>query len=142
MRPKIVMIGILFVLLAIPSYNIVPALLTELMNKFTGGGAATPMANQIFAQLGIPPIDTIIKYLQYSLIGLIVAGLFIVVFGMLAKKIQKQPAVTLSIDSGQKMQEQENSNFRALYLLQERLAKGEITSSQYLNLKKVLEDRV
>jgi len=134
------MIGILFVFLAIPSYTIIPTLLTGFMNKFSGGDSPSPMASQIFAQLGIPPIDTIIKFIQYSLIGLIVAGLFITALGIMTKKIQKQPSVALSIDSSQKIQRQENTNLKALHLLQERLAKGEITSSQYLSLKKVLEE--
>jgi uncharacterized membrane protein len=136
------MIGIFFVLVAIPSYSIVPTLFTGFMSKFSGGDSPTPMASQIFSQLGIPPIDAIVKYIQYSLIGLIVAGIFLMAFGIMAKKIQKQPSVALSVDSSQKIQEQENTNFKALHLLQERLAKGEITSSQYLSLKKVLEDKV
>jgi hypothetical protein len=140
-RFKIVMMGILFVFLAIPSYSIVPTLISGMMNKFTGGDSPTPMASQIFSQLGIPPIDTIIKFIQYSLIGLIVAGLLITAVGIMTKKPKEQPAVTLSIDSGQNIQEQENSNLKALHLLQERLAKGEITSSQYMSLKKVLEDK-
>ena len=141
MRIKIVIYG-LCALLAIPSYTIVPSLITTTMSKFSGGNSPSLMASQIFSQLGIPPIDTIIKLIQYSLIGLAVAGLFITVFGVIAKKTPKKSTVTLSINSNQKMQDQESINLRAIHLLQERLAKGEITSTQYMSLKNVLEDKI
>ncbi len=144
MKSKIVLIGIAIILVAIPSYTIVPSGITHAMTKLTGGDTTSSLNNQIFSQLGIPPIDTIAKFIQYSFIGLIVAGLGITVFGAISKKIPKQPPVRLSIESVQRLEddkEEKDANSKAVHLLQERLAKGEITSSQYQNLLKLLEDK-
>jgi uncharacterized membrane protein len=141
-RFRTIIIGICFVLFAIPSYIIIPSFITVEMNKLTGGGSLSPMSYQILSSLGIPPIDTIVVLVQYSFVGLMVAGLGIIAFGAIAKNIPKQTAVKMKIESNQRAYEKEDSNLEVLHLLKERLAKGEITSNQYQDLRKVLEDKV
>jgi len=140
MRFKIIALGIFFVFFAILCYFEVPNLIGGFVNKFSDGSAQTAMTNQIFSQLGIPSIDAIMKYMQYSLIGLVLTGFSMIVFGAIAKKTNIQSSSSLFIDSKQKLGDQDNTNFKVIHLLQERLAKGEITSSQYLSLRRILED--
>ncbi len=161
-KVQLVITGILFVLLAIPSYNILPSFITSEMNKLSGG-KESPMADQILSELHIPPVDTIAKYIKYSCIGFGLAGLGIIAYGAISKRISGMPAVKLSIDASQRVQDgvadklhkdgiinlsidapqrvqdDHNTNIMAIRLLQERLAKGEITSNQYQILKKMLE---
>jgi len=144
MRPRLIIIGAIFVLFAIPSYIAVPHLITLEMSKLPWINSQSDLNNQIFAQLGfppMPPINSIIIFIQYSIIGIIVAGLGIIAFGVISKKAVKQSALNLPIESTQRLQDEE-VNPKALHLLQERLAKGEITSSQFQNLKKMIEDKI
>jgi hypothetical protein len=71
------------------------------------------------------------------------------VFGAVAKKIKKQFTVKVVseepdkvkevIPSPQFTDESAQTNLRIIRILQERLAKGEITSSEFQNLKRFLE---
>ncbi len=108
------------------------------MNKLTGGNSLSPMSYQILSSLGIPPIDTMIVLVKYSFIGLIVAGFGIIAFGAVSKNIPKQKAGKLLVESNI----QEEHQPEVLHLLKERLAKGEITSNQYRDIRNVLEDRI
>jgi hypothetical protein len=137
------MIGITFALLAIPAYSMIPPFITKIMNKLPFGNEQSPMASQIFSQLGMPPIPStpdIIAFVQYCCIGLVVAGVGIIIFGILSKKTPKSSPIKVSLEPAQRLQD-EDTNLKAINLLQERLAKGEITSSQYQNLRKLLEEK-
>jgi len=142
MRFKTVIIGIAFVMFAIPSYIVIPPFITDEMNKLTGGNSLSPMGYQILSKLGIPSIDTIVSLTQYTFVGIIVAGLGTIVFGAISKNIPKQTDVKVQIESNQRLHSKENFNLEVLHLLKERLARGEITSSEYQDLKKVLEDKI
>jgi hypothetical protein len=136
------MIGIAFVVLAIPTYLMSPHYITKAMDKLSLGNEQSPMASQIFAQLGMPPIPStpdLIAFVQYCCIGLAVAGLGIIFFGTVLKK-PLTTTVNISLEPETKLQD-EDTNLKAINLLQERLAKGEITSSQYQNLRKLLEEK-
>ena len=141
MRLRTVVIGIFFIIFAIPSYTIVPTFITTEMNKLTGGGTLSPMSYQILSSLGIPPIDTIVVLIKYSFIGLIIAGFGVIAFGMVSKNIPKRMVAKLSLESNQKADDNEPKP-EVLYLLKERLAKGEITSRQYQDIRNVLEDKI
>lgn len=82
------------------------------MNKLTGGNSLSPMSYQILSSLGIPPIDTIIVLVKYSIIGLIVAGLGIIFFGAVSKNIPNQVVTKLSIESNQQVHVTKNPNPR------------------------------
>jgi hypothetical protein len=136
------MIGIAFVVLAIPAYLVSPHYITKAMDKLSLGNEQSPMASQIFTQLGMPPIPStpdLIAYVQYCCIGLAIAGVGIIFFGTVLKKTLPT-TVKVSLEPPQRLQD-EDTNLKAINLLQERLAKGEITSSQYQNLKKLLEEK-
>ncbi len=141
MKFRIVIIGITFALLGVYAYSMIPPFIAKAMNKLTLGNEQSPMASQIFSQLGMPPIPStpeIAAFVQYCCIGLVIAGIGIVIFGIVSKKTLT--TVKISLESAPRSQD-ENTNFKAINLLQERLAKGEITSSQYQNLRKLLEEK-
>jgi hypothetical protein len=141
MKFRIVIIGITFALFGMYAYRMIPPLITKAMNKLTLGNEQSSMANQIFSQLGMPPIPStpeITAFVQYCCIGLAIAGVGIIIFGMASKKTLT--TVKISLESDQRSQD-DDINLKAINLLQERLAKGEITSSQYQNLRKMLEEK-
>ena len=141
-RFRIIIMGIAFVMFAVPSYIVLPSFITDEMNKLTGGNSLSPMSSAILSKLGIPSIETIVTLTQYSAVGFIVAGLGTIAFGIIAKNIPKQTSIKAQMKSKQRLHESEDSNPDVLYFLKERLAKGEITSNQYHNIKKTLEDEV
>ncbi len=145
MRSKLVIIGFAFMLLAIPAYIITPTFITKAMNKFTfGTSGSSEMNRQIFAQLGMPPIPdvhAVTAFIQYSLIGVMLAGLGIVIFGTISKKMPKSTPLKIPFEEPQVQDYEDDTHAKAIHLLQERLAKGEITSSQYQNLRKMLEEK-
>ncbi len=141
MKFRIVIIGITFALLGMYAYRVIPPLITKAMNKLTLGNEQSSMANQIFSQLGMPPIPStpeIAAFVQYCCIGLAIAGVGIIIFGIVSKKTRT--TVKISLESAQRSQD-DDTTLKAINLLQERLAKGEITSSQYQNLRKMLEEK-
>ena len=111
------------------------------IDKFNGVGAASSMNRQIFDQLGIPPMDSLIPMVRYLFIGMAVAGIGLVGFGAIVKSTPKQVTLKVNLEQEKKVQAPDDSNTKAIQLLQERLAKGEITSSQYQNLKKLMEEK-
>ena len=139
MRKGILAIGIALIIFAIPGYTIGPGFITKEINKLTGG-TDTHMASSILSQMGIPPIDEMFKITQYSFVGLGVAGIGAMVVGAVAKKPKRVFAKpkTKSVDNIEYEDMQVKSN--PSNTLKERLARGEITSSQYQNLKRLLEE--
>ncbi len=143
MKLKIVIIGVMFVLTNL-SYNMIPSFVIKAMNELTFGNSDFSVANQVFSQIGLPPIPStqlIITFIQYLYAGLIVAGFGLIVFGVMSKKVSKLDKLNVHLESIKKSPEEKDADVKTLFLLQERLAKGEITSSQYYNLKKLLEEK-
>ena len=94
-------------------------------------------------------MSAVIPIIQYSVIGMAAAGIGVVLFGFVAKKIPKKVVVKLVTEVSDKEKEVHidskptdekiQTNLRSIRILQERLAKGEISSSEFLNLKRFLE---
>ncbi|MBI1827994.1 MAG: SHOCT domain-containing protein [Thaumarchaeota archaeon] len=152
MRINLVVIGLLLVLIAIPGYLDTPNLISQMVHSMMGpvtGSIPGTNSGAILHQMGYPSRSTIIPLIQYSFVGLAVAGLGFVAFGAVAKKIPKQFTVKLVTEEPEKVKEfhsdtqptdeRTQTNLRSLRILQERLAKGEITSSEFQNLKRFLE---
>lgn len=155
MRPQEIIVGIMLVLFAIPSYFYFPSFISDEMNKLTETNTPSPMAVQILSTLHIPSTETMVKLTQYSSIATGVAGLGFIAFGAIAKKkarpevqyealfdlikILKELAAKMSKGTPQGFQGEKNVSLRAIHLLQERLVQGEITSFQFESLKKLLE---
>jgi len=141
-RFKIILIGFAIVMFAAPCYYLFPTFATHAMSMFTGGTAASPMSYQIFAQLGIPPMQTVITLVQYSIIGFIVFGVGAIAFGIISKGQPKKKSYKLKIESTPQKNEKEDLNPEVIHLLKERLAKGEISFNEYDDLKKAVEEKI
>ena len=141
MRPGLIISGIAMVFFAIPCYIILPPLMQDEIDRFNGPGMASSMNRQIFDQLGIPPMDSLIPITKYLFIGMAVAGLGVIGLGSILKTMPKQVTLKVNLDQEPKVQLSDDPKTKAIQLLQERLARGEITSSQYQNLKKLMEEK-
>ena len=139
MRKGIIIIGVVLIIFTVPGYTISPDLITKEMNVLTGGNADTHLTSAMLAQMGIPPIDEMIKVTQYSIIGLGIVGIGCIFMGAFSKKSKSQFA-TSRTESTYHEEKDEEKKENALNTLQQRLAKGKITSSQYQNLKRILEE--
>ncbi|TSA17405.1 MAG: SHOCT domain-containing protein [Nitrosopumilales archaeon] len=152
MRIALVIIGLCLVLISIPGYLDTPNLMSQMIHSFTGsftGSIPGTSGGSMLHQMGYPSRTVIIPLIQYSFVGLAVAGIGFVGFGSVAKKIPRQFTVKLVTEEPEKVKEfhpdtqptdeRLQTNLRSLRILQERLAKGEITSSEFQNLKRLLE---
>ena len=114
--------------------------------------ASTTGTSTILHQMGFPSKETINKLIQYSFVGLALSALGLILFGMVAKKKVPKQFITKVIMKESKTATEEpkvthqkpvdvklQPNLRSIRILQERLAKGEITSSEFENLKRLLE---
>lgn len=151
MRIQILLIGVVVFALSIIGYMASPTLVSQTMNSFmapmAGSGNFPIQGMSMLTQMGFPSIETINNVTQYSFLGIAFAGVGLTVFGVIAKK--KIPVKTNTktdviiekpVETIQKPQDKEiKENLKTIRLLQERLAKGEITPKEFLDLKRYLE---
>lgn len=99
MRLELVIIGIFLILISIPSYYYVPHYLTTSVHSFVGSMSGGNMNSvSMLRQMGYPSLHEIMPIFQYSLVGLAVAGIGMMIFGWVAKKIPKAISVKLVTD--------------------------------------------
>ena len=139
-------------LFAYPGYVMSPGYISDTVNKLTGGNASHSMTSSFLSQMGIPSVDEMIDIAHYSFIGLGIAGLGLTIYGAVTNN-SKNKIILESIktnssvapNSSDKSNTSDTSSTsempKALWLLQERLAKGEITSRQFKNLRRLLEEQ-
>jgi len=152
MRILLLAIGACLAVISIPGYLDSPSIISQMIHSFTStmtGSIPGTNGGSMLKQMGYPSRTVVIPMIQYMFAGLGVAGVGIAIFGIVAKKIPKQVKVKLVTEEPEKVKEihmdspsiDENAktNLRSLRILQERLAKGEITSSEFQNLKRFLE---
>lgn len=137
MKIRIIIIGITLIFLAVLGYTFGLNIINDEIKHIMGGNTDNSMSTAILSRMGIPPVDEMIKIAKYSFVGLGIIGIGATIFGIISKKYKQQFVVT-EMEPVHPSEIKEKSN--ALNILQERLAKGEITSSQYQNLKRRLEE--
>ncbi len=153
MKGKVLAIGLVIFIISLFGYMDGPAMISQLMNSFTGG-IVTQSSSGIdpYRMMGIPTPEAMGKMIQYSSLGLMLAGLGAIVLGILGKKGKPKQGATVQQENKTKFEppmeierqevvvdEETQTNNRSIEILQERLAKGEITSNEYLNLKRILD---
>ncbi len=96
MRLGLVIIGIFLIMVSIPSYYYAPSYLTASVHSFIGSMSGGNMNSaSLLRQMGYPSLHEVMPIFQYSLVGLAVAGLGMIAFGMVAKKAQKFRSIKL-----------------------------------------------
>ena len=142
--------GLLLTIISIPMYLYSPHFLSQVAHSFissmSGGSTNT---SGMLREMGYPSMSTVISMVQYTAIGLTFAGSGLIMFGTVAKPVPKKVKVKPVIEKEEKIEEipveshpmdkKLETNLRSLRILQERLAKGEITSNEFQNLKRFLE---
>jgi hypothetical protein len=161
MRIRPIIIGLVLVLISVPGYLDTPTLMSQMVHYMMGsmmgstsGSIPGAGGGSILRQMGYPSRSTVVPLIQYSFVGLALAGLGFMGFGAIAKKITSQVTVNLVPGdarepekvgvkevhtSPQITDERIHADNRSLRILQERLAKGEITANEFQNLKRLLE---
>ncbi|MBI3639458.1 MAG: SHOCT domain-containing protein [Thaumarchaeota archaeon] len=164
MRIRPVIIGLVLVLISVPGYLDTPTLMSQMVHYMMGtmtGSIPGAGSGSILKQMGYPSRSTVVPLIQYSFVGLALTGLGFMVFGAIARKITSQVTVNLmtgdakepekveEVKEMKKIKEIHTSpqftderiqiDNRSLRILQERLAKGEITANEFQNLKRLLE---
>ncbi len=87
MRLPLVIVGIVLTIFSIPAYYYSPQYLTNTTHTFIGSMSGGNMNTaSMLRQMGYPSLHQVIAMIQYSLIGMEVAGVGIVMFGLVAKK--------------------------------------------------------
>ncbi|MHB8601468.1 MAG: SHOCT domain-containing protein [Nitrosotalea sp.] len=140
MKKRILAIGSVLIIFAVLGYTISPGLITKEINNLTGENMDTHMTSSILSQIGIPTIDEMVKVTQYSFVGLGISGIGGIIVGIISKKSKPQFVIPKTESAHQVEHDEIKGKSSALNTLQESLAKGEITSSQYQNLKRLLEE--
>ena len=153
MRTILVIIGISLAVFSMIGYVYTPTAISQVAHSMLGmAGSSSSSSFSTSAMLhsmGYPSRSTIIPVMQYSFIGLEVAGMGLTMYGFIAKKpikkvvakknTSKEPGIEESPTNSQSTIENSLTNYSAIRRLQERLANGEITASEFERIKKLLE---
>lgn len=156
MRTQILVIGVVIFVFSIIGYmTFAPGFTSKMMSSFmpptTNSLNFQAQTTHMLMQMGFPPFETIDSTMQFSSLGLAITGVGIIVFGIIAKKkipkkipakTKTEPDVTIekpveTIEKPQDMTMKEN--LRTIRILQERLARGEITPKEFADVKRFLE---
>ena len=150
MNMKLVIIGIVLATLSTILYVKTPSLISQMvhsMMSMTGssGSSSLNTAGMLHA-MGYPSRTVVIPIMQSSFIGLGIMGIIMTVYGIAANKYKRQFVAESSPDQELGTESLANSqsdnppkNYKALRKLQDRLVKGEITTSEFERVKKLLE---
>ena len=148
-------IGSLVVLISIIGYvdaaTLISQMVHSMMSSFVGStpGSFPITTSSMLHSMGYPSKSTVVLFMQYSFVGLAIAGIGMMVHGAVAKNFKKQFTVELDTDEPyeikksytnfQPMDEKLQANSKAISRLQERLANGEIRTDEFERIKKFLE---
>lgn len=152
MRIILVIIGIAIAAFSMIGYVYTPVAISQVAHSMLGMAGSSSSSSfstsSMLHSMGYPSRTAIIPAMQYSFIGLEVAGMGLTFYGFIAKKpvkkapvkkIAKEPGAEESPANSQPTNENSQTNYSAIRRLQERLANGEITASEFERIKKLLE---
>ncbi len=160
MNGKPLAIGIFLFAIFLIGYVAGPSTINQMMGMFTPGGTSSTSSTtgiDPYRMMGIPRPEEMAKMAQYSFLGLMLAGIGVTIVGVMSKKKPPKKATPAQVVEYRVVPESELQsqaqpspkkevvgdaeslqNQRTLAILEERLARGEITTKEYVNLKKLL----
>ena len=153
MRIVLVIVGIVITVFSLIGYVYTPTAISQVAHSMlgmAGSSSSSPIStSSMLHSMGYPSRSTIVPVMQYSFIGLEVAGMGLTMYGSIAKKPVKKVSAKKNTNKELEVEEapinlrstNENSltNYSAIRRLQERLANGEIMASEFERIKKLLE---
>lgn len=147
----LLVIGACIVFVSILGYFDTPSIISQIIHAVirtgtgTVSGSSPVTTSSMLRSMGYPTRSTVVPLIQNSFLGLAIVGIGITGFGIMSKNLKKQfHAEPPAENDDKKTAGNEFSNTKkgeqsSLRILQERLAKGEITSSEFLRLRRLLE---
>lgn len=142
-------IGSCIVFVSILGYFDTPSIISQMVHGIirTGTGAShdsSPVTtSSMLRSMGYPPRSIVVPIIQDSFIGLAITGIGMAGFGIMSKGLKKQfHAESPGKEQGKTALGEDATRAKeepsSLRILQERLARGEITSSEFHRLKRLL----
>ncbi len=114
--------------------------MSSTMDSMIGTHNSTVMGTDILQRIGIPPIPVMDQLIHFSFVGLAGAGVIVWILGIFLKK--KPPKQFSNVSSEEPSTStkipQEDTSQKSVEILKERLARGEITPDDFINLRKFL----
>ncbi len=152
MKLKLVIIGIVIATSSAILYVKTPSLISQMVHSMmvmAGPSTSSSSFNtsSMLHAMGYPSRTVVIPIIQSSFIGFGIMGLIMTIYGMAAKKYKRQFVAKSSPDqepgteepTANSQPDNPQKNYKALSKLQERLANGEITTSEFERIKKLLD---
>jgi hypothetical protein len=103
MRFVLVIAGMLLTILSVPMHYYLPPILSTVIHSFVGSMSLGNVNSvSMLRQMGYPSMHQVLSVLQYLIIGTGVAGVGLVMFGLIAKKAPKTISVKLVTDESLK----------------------------------------
>ena len=155
MRIEIIVIGAFIFAVSIIGYmTLVPGFTAKMMSSFLPAGASSGNSLQttgLLRQMGFPPFEDVDNYMHLGSLGGAFAGLGCMVIGVVVrKKVSKKTPVKKEEDDETTEEPIEaletypertlKETPRSIHILQERLARGDITPKEYEDLKRFIEN--
>jgi uncharacterized membrane protein len=151
MKIILLVVGSCIAFVSILGYFDAPSIISQMVHSIMGvntgsTSSSSPITtSSMLHSMGYPSRSVVVPIMQDSFLGLAIVGIGMAGFGTIAKN-RKRQFMTSPVSEEQDKKIQENSKTgempqTSLRILQERLAKGEITSSEFQRMKKLLDDR-
>ena len=151
-RKQEILIGLALLVTSIYGYyhasQLVGVFENQMLNSMSGVLSSPSPDDQKFSVVknGYPSAETLTKVAQYGFIAFSLISIGIIVFGVIAKKkMPSQFVANTSIEvknkefASTKSEEVDRANINGIRILKDRLAKGDITESEFKNLRKFFE---
>jgi uncharacterized membrane protein len=146
----LLLVGSCIVFVSIMGYFDTPSIISQMAHSIIGANIGSTSSSSpvttlsMLHSMGYPSRSVVVPIMQDSFIGLAIVGIGMAGFGTIAKN-RKMQFTSLVLEEQDKKIHDDSKTIEkpqtSLRILQERLAKGEITSSEFQRLKELLDDQ-
>ncbi len=99
MRLVLVIAGMLLTIISVPMHSYLPPVLSSMTHSFVSTmSVGNTNSVSMLRQMGYPSMHQVLFILQYMIIGMGVAGVGLMIFGVMAKKAPKAISIKLVTD--------------------------------------------